>query len=347
MEKIRSYIYNLMTDKDKSLISHLAKLILWLLSFLYGALLFIRGSLYKLGLIRTKRLLLAKVISVGNITVGGTGKTPIAMKLAMFLKEKGRSPAILLRGYGQDEDAMLRSLLPDIPIMKGKDRVKNGREAISLHKSDTLILDDGFQYKKLKKDFNIILLDSRNPFGNGHLIPRGILRERVSHLKAADVIILTKTSDNPLALSDLKKRLGSISGSAKLYDTYHKPVSLRNITTNEEVSLDFLKGKRVASVSSIGDPLYFNELLKDLGSEVGLKKIYSDHYNYKQKDVDALILSCAKSNLELILTTEKDAVKLTKLNIDKRVNMFSLKIRLEFRRDEDDFINRLLRVCSG
>jgi len=346
MEKIKKFFYRLMVDENKSLFSYPVKFILWILSLIYGVVLWMRDAAYKMGIVKSQTLPDVKVISVGNLTTGGTGKTPMVIKLAIFLKEKGRKVAVLLRGYGRDEYILLRNYLKDIPVVKDKDRIKSGKEAIDKYGVDTLILDDGFQYKKLKKDFNILLLDSGRPFGNNHFLPRGILRERISNLKGADVVVFTKTSAEPATFDGAKAMLKKISGNAEIFFTFHKPLGLYDILSNKEFPPDCLKGEKIVSLSSIGDPQYFNRLLEDLGARRILEFSFLDHHNYTKREINKIIALCARNNLNTIVTTEKDAVKLTPLFKDEAVRVLSLKIKVEFRGDEDYFADRLLGIYS-
>lgn len=346
MESIRRYFYNLMIDENKSLFSYLVKFILWILSLIYGLILWMRDASYKMGIVKSQTLPDVKVISVGNLITGGTGKTPMVIKLATFLKEKGRKVAVLLRGYGRDEYMLLRNYLKDIPVIKGKDRIKNGKEAIDKYGVDTLILDDGFQYKKLKKDFNILLLDSKSPFGNNHFLPRGILRERISNLKDADVVVFTKTGADPAASDGAKAMLKKISGKMEIFFTFYKPLGFYDIWSNKEFPPDCLKDEKIVSLSSIGDPQYFNRLLEDLGARRILEFSFLDHHNYTKGEINKIVALCKRSDLDTIVTTEKDAVKLTPLFKDETIRILSLKIKVEFRGDEDYFADRLLGIYS-
>jgi len=346
MESIKRFFYNLITDKNKSFYYRPLKFILWALSLVYWLALWARDAAYAVGIFRAKVLIGAKVISVGNITVGGTGKTPMTVKLATILRGKGKKVAVLTRGYGEDEYNMLKSYLGDMPVLKGKNRVRNGIKAIKNHKVDTLILDDGMQHKRLHKDINIIMMDTKNPFGNGYLLPRGILRYRLSRMKEADLCVFTKTPEDLSILSRLEERVRKNSVISNIFYTYHKPVSLYDIAGNREVPLDFLKNKEIAVLSGIADPEYFKRLLERLGAKISLEFSFMDHHSYKQREVDGILSVCDKRGLKIILTTDKDKVKLCKFFIDKPIKLFSLEIKIEFRKGENDFVNRLLGIYT-
>jgi len=348
MEKIRKYFYNVMTDEDERLLSRPLKFALWALSLLYWVALVARDLAYRFKITRAVQLEGVKVISVGNITFGGTGKTPMAIRLATLLTERGKKVAVLLRGYGADEYEMLKDTLKGIPVIKGSDRIRSGREAIDAHKADTLILDDGFQCRKIKKDLNIVLVNSRNPFGNGHLLPRGILRDRISNLKHADVIVLTKTSRRSSNLEQIRKRIGGIAGDKEVFSSAHMPWSFHDVSDKNELPLDFIRKKRVASLSAIGDPRYFNDMLEGLGAEIAAEFSFTDHHEYTVADIRTVVALCRKNGLDTVVTTEKDACKLApRLFAGERLRLVSLKIRIDFAKDEDKFTDRLLGIYGS
>lgn len=348
MEKVRKYFYNVMTDEDEGLLSGPLKFALWILSLLYRVALVARDLAYSLKIAKAVQLEGVKVISVGNITLGGTGKTPMAIKLATLLTERGKKVAVLLRGYGMDEYEMLKDTLKGIPVIKGSDRIRSGREAINNHKVDTLILDDGFQYRKIKKDLSILLVNSRNPFGNNHLLPRGILRDRISNLKYADVIVLTKTSRRQPGLEQIRRKLDGIAGDKEVFSSAHMPWSFYDISDRNELPLDFIRKKRIASLSAIGDPRYFNDMLEGLGAEIAAEFSFTDHHEYTAADIKSVVGLCRENGLDTVVTTEKDACKLApRLFAGERLRLVSLKIRIDFEKDEDSFTDRLLGIYGG
>jgi tetraacyldisaccharide 4'-kinase len=354
----------------------------------------LRNFLYRVNIFRKYRIN-AKVISVGNITWGGTGKTPVVAFIADMLARKGRRASILIRGYGNDESELLPKLASNAPVLVGKDRVKNGREAIELHLSNTIILDDGFQYRRLERDLDIVCVDAARPFGNGWLIPAGSLREGRGSLKRADIFLITKVdlASNKEKIEKLEKRLKKINPGAVIAKAIHRPLYLYRLSdkaddvlkpspTNEErVNIGELKNKELVLVSAIGSPECFEKTIQRLGLKINKHFIFRDHHAYTKEDMGRIEDYCSKNSLTTVVTTEKDAVKLTRRvipvsrspeqsegearNFTKReiasvasqprndsckafcIEYLVLKVRLEIIENEQGFSDRLFGVCSS
>jgi len=293
------------------------------------------------------------VISVGNLTVGGTGKTPVVEKFARELKNQGRTVAILSRGYRSkppplskrlldrllfrrdrtpprivsdgrsllldsetagDEPYMLASNLKDVVVLVDKDRVKSGRYAIEKFGCDTLLLDDGFQYWKLAgRRRDIVLIDCQAPFGNEHLLPRGTLREPGSHLSRASTIFITKSDGNTAAL---RARIARHNSSAGIIECIHAPLYFEDVFTGERHELALIKKRRVASFSGIAQPESFEKSLTGQGAELVYSKRFADHHRFTQQEVLNAINRGKKKQAEMIITTQKDAVRFPR--IDRR-----------------------------
>lgn len=233
---MKRFIYLVATDQIKGGAVLAVKPMLWVLSRIYLALIVLRKIFYKIGIFRCHRLSVP-VISVGNLTMGGVGKTPLVEFIAQTLKKKEIRPVILMRGYMQgdtsgrsqnsDEATMLRSILADIPVLIGADRVKNAKEFIKKNKADVFLLDDGFQHWRLSRDIDIVAIDTTDPWGNGDVLPRGILREPRTALGRADIFVLTKTDLAAKQLETLKTELRAIHPKALIVETVHKPVQDR------------------------------------------------------------------------------------------------------------------------
>jgi len=340
---MRKYLYNLATDKSRGWVAWLIKLILFVLSLIYG--LTIRAIILVFSMIKCS--LPAKVISVGNITLGGTGKTPLVEYLASLLKEKGRSVVILTRGYGSGEEArMLEENLEGLPVIVDSDRIKGGRRAIKEYFADTLILDDGFQQWRLVKNLDIAVIDASNPFGNRNMLPRGILREPLSSLKRADIFMLTKT-DMAADLNKLKVYLQRLNNRAEIFDSVHKPVNLYRLDKKaESLPLGFLKGKTVAIFCGIGDPESFGSLIRSAGAEVAAFCKYPDHHDYTDADLESIISGAKEKNIGTIITTEKDAARIINSGLnDYNSSFFALRVELAIKENER-FVKRLFGLYS-
>ena len=263
------------------------------------------------------------VISVGNITTGGTGKTPFAIMLSERLAARGKNPAVLTRGYGDDEWKMMKN------VFVGRDRVKSARKARE-NGSDILILDDGFQHRRLRRGLDIVLVDSTNPFGNARLFPRGILREPLGTLARADFIVLTKVDKAGYAVSRVENEIKKIAPQKTFIKAIHKAKGFCNVKSGKAEDISFLKGKKVCALSAICDPSYFRFTLERLGAAIGLEFIYPDHYSYKDSDIKHISEKCKAANIDIIVTTEKDAVKLKALSsISAGGGVFVLEVELE------------------
>ena len=299
-------------------------------SLLYWLGLKIYRLAYDLNLVRTTRLPVP-VISIGNLTVGGTGKTCAAAAIAAACVARGRRPAILSRGYGRrdgtactvvsdgervvadhltagDEPALLASAIPGAAVVVGKDRRETGRLAVENLHADVLILDDGFQYWRLEKDREIVLIDALAPFGSGLLIPAGILREPLSHLRRADEVWLTHTDlAGEVQVNSIRRRLGRFF-KGRIVDTIHAPIALRPLESSSPMSVSELQGRRVVALSGIGNPLAFELTLRRLGAQV-LPVRFPDHHHYEAADLRA-VERFARRRQAIIVTTEKDAIRL-------------------------------------
>jgi len=283
--------------------------------------------------IKKQKSLSAKVISVGNITVGGTGKTPVVQLLAKTLTEKGHKVVVLNRGYkanfsdkvglvsngteilmdadqAGDEAYMLASSLTGIPVIIGSERSQTGEFACQEFNPDFIILDDAFQHLQVARDYDLVVIDATNPFGNEHLLPRGLLREPLSSLKRAHVFFLTKVDQiGETRLRDIKKRLIEINPAAMIITTKHNPTYLRRINSNQQNEIN-LTGEKTLAVSGIGNPKAFEQTLRGLGAELVDKIRFADHHTYTHKEILEIYTLASEKNVDRIITTEKDAVSI-------------------------------------
>jgi tetraacyldisaccharide 4'-kinase len=352
MDLPRKYLIDLVSGKTKSPLSSFLKLILLLFSFVYGLTVVILVAYY-----RIKRLRFgAKVISVGNITLGGTGKTTFVEYLAVKLNQQGRKIAVLSRGYKSnlkkkgvqatgDEPAMLEKKLPFARIIVDKNRVNSALRAIKSYGVDTLILDDGMQQWRIFKDLEIVTIDATVPFGNYRLLPAGFLREPIGALRRADVFVLTQCRPKQ-DIGDLTARLKLLNPQALIVESIHRPVGFSRLDDPHNIlGLDILKGKRAIIFCGIGNPDGFENSVSVLGVNIFRSIRFQDHYDYTHNNLYNIISQARQENLEAVITTEKDAVKISGLGIRDPL-ILVLKIKLEIIRNETEFNRRLLKLYS-
>ena len=339
-----------------------------------------RRFLYNVRILRDTTLGV-QVIAIGNLTVGGTGKTPVVEKFARELRDQGRNVAILSRGYRSkppplhktlldrilfradttpprvvsdgksllldsetagDEPYMLASNLKDVVVLVDKDRVKSGRYAIEQFGCDTLLLDDGFQYWKLRgRRQDIVLIDRQQPFGNERLLPRGTLREPPSHLARASVIFITKSDGNTGAL---RQRIATLNSTAGIIECVHHPLYLEDVFTGQRHEIDIIKGRRVASLSGIAQPDSFESGLVKLGAELVYSKRFADHHRFSQQEILNAINRGKKRQAEIIITTQKDAVRFPKL--DRRdLPFYFMRVEIKIVSGAADFHDCVRKIC--
>ena len=309
----------------------------------------------------------SKVISIGNITLGGTGKTPAVIKLAIEAKKRGLKPCVLTRGYkgkskdicfiskgegplmdtrqAGDEAWLMAEKLRGIPVVKGRDRFRAGIFAlendqlavVNLQYSKLFILDDGFQHWKLHRDIDVLLIDATNPFGNGRLFPEGIMREPFSALERADIFIISKSDvAGQEAVSEITGKIKKYNNKAPVFSASHKPAGTINIAGEINIS-NALRDKKVYAFSGIANPAYFQATLRSMGADiVGFRK-FRDHHFYSQKELDEI----KKESMGLnIVTTEKDLVKLKDFELPEKLSA----LRIEFSVDDRfyDYLFELL-----
>lgn len=341
---------------------------LYLLSLVYGGAVRIRTHGFHKAILASRRLPCA-VISIGNLTVGGTGKTPMTIHVAQRARDLGYKVVILSRGYGGsagkaggvvsdgralrmtpetagDEPFMMADRLRDIPVVVGRDRFSAGTEAVAKFKPAVLVLDDGFQHRSLMRDLDLVLLDHRHPLGNGHLLPRGPLREPLSALARGDAFILTRCDaddDGQSAATLSLLQTGQTIGSdTPVFRSFHIPRVLKIIRTGADpgdaaVSTEDgseVAGRLVFAFSGIARNDDFRSTVEGLGCRLAGFKAFPDHYPYRHGDVDHLKRVSEASGAELILTTEKDAVRIPD-GVSWPVDLVVIGLDIAFR-DPDD-----------
>ncbi|MHB8830294.1 MAG: tetraacyldisaccharide 4'-kinase [Syntrophales bacterium] len=297
----------------------------------YSGAVSLRNNLYDRRIVGQKRLP-CPVISVGNITVGGTGKTPTVIAIANLMKERGYRPAVLSRGYGGksrgpvnivsdgktvlmgwkeagDEPVLMANSLPAVPVLVGAERFLTGRAAVERLGVDILILDDAFQHRQLFRDLDLVLLDSARPFGNGFLLPRGPLRENPSALARADMLLRTGVAEKGEPLPG-KTKFNVYDIEPPSFRGVHRPTGIVSGGTGHSDSPEALRGQKIMAFSGIGSPEAFRQGLAALGADVVSYRDFPDHHPYSDADIVALRRLAAQSGATLLITTEKDGVRL-------------------------------------
>ena len=355
---VKEYYLSILSGQQRGVVAALIRSTLSAFTLPYLAVLSTRDALYKNGIVTSTRLPV-KVISIGNITTGGTGKTPLVEHSVKYLGMIGKKAAILSRGYGgsspsqdgeeiaNDECLALRENLQDVPVLAGSNRVRNGEKAISDFGVDCVVLDDGFQHFKLKRDLDIVVIDALNPFGGENLIPRGSLREPLNNLERADLFIISHSNQiNEEGLKSIYTRLNRVNSDTPVCESIHTPVHIENIMYDPDLGVEWLKGKRVYAVSAIGSPESFTFTLEGLKADVVKHRIFQDHHIYTQQEIDDSVSEAQSLGTDAIVVTQKDMVKIRKMNI-KDANILSLKIEIEITKGADLYKEAIDRVFKS
>jgi tetraacyldisaccharide 4'-kinase len=380
LENLEQFAIDVILERRHGARANILRGLLYALSTIYERLVQLRLLLYRKRVFR-ERALGCLVISIGNLTVGGTGKTPIVEKFARALQSGGRRVAILSRGYksvprkrslidrflnrniepprvvsdGQsllldsltagDEPYMLAHNLRDVIVLVDKDRVKSGRFAIDKWKVDTLLLDDGLQYLHLRHRLDMVLVDRQAPFGNEFLLPRGTLREPPRNLRRASYIFITKNTGEPN--DALVKRIRRYNRTAEIIECAHKPLYLQNVYTGERLPLEQLRDAFIGSLCAIAAPESFEGALKKLGAHVDLAKRYIDHHYFSEAELKSFIARCIRRDLAMIVTTEKDAVRMPRLaEAEINVPIYFLRVEIEILTGHESWQHCVGRICK-
>lgn len=313
---------------------------LWLARLPYGFGVWGRNKLFDWGWKRIERVDVP-VVCIGNLTLGGTGKTPCVEYVARFFRQQDLQVAILSRGYGSeggrnDEAMLLEENLPDVPHLQDRDRVAIARTAIVELESEVLVLDDGFQHRRLHRDLDVVLIDATNPWGYGYLFPRGALRERIGGLRRAHVVMITRADRvSKKEIDAIRQRVLRVK-DLPMSLTKHAPIELMS-TDGRSTGLDELRGKPVAAFCGIGNPEAFRKTLEDLGATVTDFRSYPDHHHYTRSDVEDLCSWSEKHPHDAVIaTTQKDFVKLRIADLSGRP-LWAVRIGLSFLEGQETF----------
>jgi len=304
----------------------------------YGTVTWLRRRFYRRGVLPVGRLGVP-VVSVGNLTSGGTGKTPVVEWVVRWLLRNGGKPAVLSRGYGgtvtsaapgkNDEALMLARSLPGVPHYPDPDRLRAGRSAVAAG-ADCLVLDDGFQHLRVHRDVNLALIDALDPFGGGWVLPAGTLRESVSCLREADAVILTRVDTvSESELGRLRERLHRLAPQVVLCETTHRPTHLVTVGSTETEPPERIAGRKVFLFCGIGNPRGFLRTVERLAAEPVAVHFLPDHFSYRREDLARIAEDCTRAGAEVALTTEKDAVKIGG-KWPGRLPLLALRVEIDF-----------------
>lgn len=282
------------------------------------------------------------VISVGNVTLGGTGKTPLVAWLARTLQGAGHQPAIVSRGYGaqpgevSDEAAELAVVVPGVPHVANRDRVAAVRAAAA-QGATAVVLDDGFQHRRLARDIDIVAIDATDPFGGERLFPRGLLREPATALRRAHAIVLTRASSvSAERRAEIRQAVSAARGGQPpeiWAEATHRPVALRDHAGGLQ-DLERLRGRRIAAFAGIGNPAAFRATLAGLGAEIAAFTAFADHHAYHEPDLASLAAACRQHGVDLAVTTLKDLVKVRRPALDG-IPLVALEVAATFSTGEE------------
>jgi tetraacyldisaccharide 4'-kinase len=381
LERFERYAVDVILERREGGRANALKFVLGGLAKVYEQAVQLRLGLYRRRLFRPQELG-CPVVSVGNLTVGGTGKTPVAEMLARELQSRGRRVAILSRGYKSvprpfaqrlrnklfkhldlfpprivsdgkdvlldsrragDEPHMLAKNLPGVCVLVDKDRVKSGLHALRHFDSDVLLLDDGLQYQRLRHRIDVVLVDSQAPFGNEHLLPRGTLREPPANLRRASYIVVTKSGPKPDEA--LLARLRKLNRTAAIIECNHAPRHWQDLSTGEKLPLNHLKGRHVGAMSGIARPESFEEGVRQLGAMVEISKAFADHHRFTKKEILRFLEWCDRRSLDALVTTEKDAVRFPDID-NPSVPMLFLRVEIEILRGREHWEELLGRLAG-
>jgi len=380
-QSVAGFAVDVAYDRRHGPLAALLAAFLLVLSWVFGWLVRLRMWLYRERLFHDTPLG-CKVVVVGNLTVGGTGKTPVVMKMARVLSQRGRRVAILSRGYkgrsdsparrfwrwltqgrrpdplvvsdgkavlvgpeeAGDEPYMMARNLADagVVVIVDRDRVEGGRFALRRFGVDTILLDDGLQYLPLHGQINLLLVDRHNPFGNRRMLPRGILREPVANLSRGTYIFVTKC-DGPVP-AELEAEIRRHNPKAEIIACAHRPREYVEVDGPGRFPLDHLRGRRVMAFSGIATPERFESTLRELGAELVANRRFLDHHAFAEEDLDEILERALRAKAEFIVTTEKDAVRLQS-GFRPAIPVLYVRLDVDILGGDSGFKEAVERIC--
>ena len=346
------YLTKLISGSDRRGSVRLLRVLLRAASACYSVVIAFLNWLYDKHILKSTRVAVP-VICVGNITTGGTGKTPLVAWLCRLLAQKGISAAVLTRGYKtqddklSDEPALLAKGCPGAKIIVNPNRIAGAKKAITNYNVEVCVMDDGFQHRRLARDLDIIAIDATEPFGYGRLLPAGLLREPVKSLSRADAVVITRYNQTaPERIDEIENTINAIKPDMPIAKAIHKPVCLR-MKKGTELPVEEIAGKKVLAFCGIGNPEAFYSTLRQIGAIVVDTKTFNDHYFYTADDVSQICDAGRLLEVDMIISTQKDWVKTTLFSHEKYDGIFAcLIVELEFI-DKGDKIISLIEKTTG
>ena len=377
-EALQSYLYKLVHGEEPGILAVFLLGLLRIFSVIYALGVSIKLYLYKYGVLKQHKLD-CQVISLGNITVGGTGKTPTAQRLATIIQEMGYRVVILNRGYragwdgqvglvsdGQkiymtvteagDEAYLLAKSLPGVPVVIGRNRILTGQYAVKELKAEVVILDDGYQHWQLARDLDIVLIDALNMFGNNFLLPRGTLREPLSNLSRAQAFLLTKVDQSSDDARDIiHGTLARYNDKALVVESIHQPKCFVEIEEwykglrTTDVALETIRNKKVVALSAIGNPSSFEQTILDIGVAEVCGVRYADHHDYTMAEMQDIMQRGVDEKAYALITTEKDAVKIPAefIHSNRPLPLYVLSIAVHFTEGYEDLMELIKNVAKN
>ncbi len=362
IERIKSRVETVTRDKGPAPLFSIETVLL-VLSVVYGGLMSLRAHLYKIGVFPSKHLP-CRVVSIGNVIAGGTGKTPMTIMVARMIRDMGYRVVVISRGYrgrmedkggivsdgktvfkgpedAGDEPYLMAKILKGVPVVVGRRRYEAGLRAVEQFQPDVIVLDDAFQHLRLGRDLNLVLMDSHTPFGNGHILPRGLLREPASALRRAHAVIFTRSNraDTPSALTAPRESL-------PIFHTAHIPVIRKTGQGSgtflaDTTDLSILRGKKAVAFGGLANNDQFFDSLKRAGCLLEHTFSFADHYRYVRNDIDRIARTAQEKGAEVIVTTFKDNVKIQNCN-RWPVDLLVVVVISKITKPEDNFLSFLL-----
>lgn len=375
----QTYFIDLVHSKEvDGVCMHIIMGILYIFSHIYAQLVNFKLAGYRIGIFK-RRKLDCFVISLGNITVGGTGKTPTAQRLASDIRDMGYRVVILNRGYrakwhgrvgivsdgkrlhmsaaeAGDEAFMLAKHLPKVPVLIGAERAVTGQYAIDHFGAEVAILDDGYQHWQLERNMDILLVDAVNVFGNGYILPRGTLREPISHISRADVCLMTKVDQAAAGSCEyIRDTVKNYNDRARIVESIHQPRCFIELSewyrdiAGVGIKVDQMKGKKVMAVSAIGNPASFEQTLSDLGTMIIESLRYPDHHDYNMQEMVEILHQAETMGAEAIIITEKDAVKIPTevVHAGWDIPIYVICVEVNFKQGREEFLALLQRKLAN